>query len=101
MNGGLSGKMRTRVQFVKSVMNTLGDRAEDQGSEIYNRAKNEELKRQIRSLERTIGDLKHELKNLEERNRDLRARIKGFEEKIGSLSLSFEGKQGGRQIRLY
>lgn len=99
INGGLSGKMRTRVQFLKSVVNTLTDRAEDQGSLLYNRVKNEELERQIKTLERMVGDLKEDLKKYEERNRDLRARIKSFEERIGSLSLLFEGEPSNREGR--
>lgn len=69
MQGALSGKMRTRILFTRTAISTLADRADDQGSSIFNKAKNEELERQIRSLERTVS-LEEELKE-DDRNRDL------------------------------
>jgi len=93
INGALSGRMRCRVSILKSMVNTLTERAEDQGSAVYNRARSEELERQLRSMERTVDGLKEELKESEERNRSLRARIKDFEDRLGSMSMSFEGEE--------
>lgn len=57
---------------------------------MYNKAKNEELERQMRALERNVASLKEDLKEAEDKNKDLRMKIKTFEERIGSLSISFE-----------
>lgn len=90
MQGALSGKMRTRIQFTRTAINTLAERAEDQGSSIFNKAKSEELERQIKSLERNVVELKEELREADEKNRDLKAKLRTFEERIGSLSIYFE-----------
>lgn len=75
INGALSRKIRIRVEFAKSVVDTLANRAEDCGSSVFNKTRCEELERQIRSFERTVGELKTELKETEDRNRDLRAKL--------------------------
>jgi len=49
INGGLSGKIRSRIRFLRSIVNALAERAEDQGSAAFNRARNEELERQLKS----------------------------------------------------
>jgi len=92
LSGGYSGKMKIRILFAKSAINALTERAEDQGSAIYNRAKNEDLEKQIKAMERTMEGLKEELRESKERNRDWRARIR-FKERIGSMSVSFEDKE--------
>jgi len=86
LHGGYSGKIKTRVEFAKAVVDTLAERAEDQGSAIFNRARKEELERQIRILERKVTNLKKELDESEARNKNLRVRVHEFEERIGSLS---------------
>lgn len=90
MQGYQSGQMRTRILFTRTVINTLAERADDQGSSVFNKAKSEELERQMRSLEKNVADLKEELRESEDKNRDLRAKLRTFEERIGSLSISFD-----------
>lgn len=90
MNGALCGYLKTRIQFARAAVGALTDRAEDQGSALYNKVRNEELERQVRALERSVERLKEDLRQSEERNQELRARLRGFEERLGSLSLSME-----------
>jgi len=70
-----------------SAVNALADRANDQGSALYNKIKNEDLEKEIRSLERLVESLKEDLKQSENRNQELRARVRG---KIGLLVPSLE-----------
>jgi len=96
INRGLSGKIRSRIRFLKSVVNILVERAEDQGSAVYNRAKSEEMEKQLRAMERTVAGLKEDFQESEKRNKNLRERVRNFEERIGLMSVSFEEEKDGR-----
>lgn len=58
--GPYSGAIKTRVRFAKSVVDTLVKRASDQGKVVYNRTRNDELEREVKTLERNVGKLKQE-----------------------------------------
>jgi len=84
LQGALSGKLRRRIDVMKSVVSVLSGRAEDVGATSHLNSKNVELELRVREQSKEIAILNEGLSKSENKIISLEAEIRSFKERIGS-----------------
>jgi len=90
MNGRLSGCLKERIVWVKSMVKILADRLKDTGDVSYLRRKNDELTSQLRESRREESRLQGFLKETDAKIEKMSAELFELRRKIGSTSVESE-----------